>query len=294
MPMNNRLLRPRQTIHPEAADWANRVQTNGGTVSGTTLSAVDKFCKAIAAAGIRDRFYRLNLFGGNSDSNLAAVRTPLYRGPSLSGTQYGNATDTNNSFVVGDYAENDGLLGNTTTKWLNTGFNAATAGLATGSVHLSAVWPTYSHPASSNWLPISIINSNASDRCWINNTGTSTPLTEVTTFLGQSGVNFARDTIAAANGATIPGGLWVASRTGLSSLSLYNGSVERATFTGTIGSGALPSTDMSVFARWSGTATFGHFGARLRAYSVGLGMTAQQVSDFNTAMTALQTALGRT
>jgi hypothetical protein len=64
MPMNPRLLRPRSTIHPEAADWANRVRANGGSVSGSTLTAVSRFCASISAAGIRDRFYRLNLFCG--------------------------------------------------------------------------------------------------------------------------------------------------------------------------------------------------------------------------------------
>ena len=83
MSMSPRLLRPRQTLHPEAASWASRVVANGGTVSGT-ISAVDKFCKAIASAGIRDRFSRMGIFAG---SNLNAALVPLYRGPSLGGTQ---------------------------------------------------------------------------------------------------------------------------------------------------------------------------------------------------------------
>ena len=138
MPMNGRLLRPRQTIHPESADWANRVRTNGGSVSGTTLKAVDRFVKAIHAAGIRDRFYRLNLFCGNSDGNLNAVRTPLYRGPSLIGTQYGNTTDTNSNFVAGDYVETGaqgGLQSDGGTKYLNTGLNVFNAGLAADDFH---------------------------------------------------------------------------------------------------------------------------------------------------------------
>jgi len=103
MPMNPKLLRPRSTIHPEAADWANRVRANSGSVSGTTLNAVSKFCASISSAGIRDRFYRLNLFCG---TGLAACLMPLYRGPSLGGTQYGGTTDTNNGpFVSGDYTE---------------------------------------------------------------------------------------------------------------------------------------------------------------------------------------------
>jgi len=113
-------------LHPDARDWAARVVTNGGTVSAATLTAVHTFCAAISSAGIRDRFYRLNLFCGDSDSSLNAVRTPLYRGPSLTGTQYGNTTDTYNNFVAGDYAEGTGLKGNGSTKYLNTGLTAST------------------------------------------------------------------------------------------------------------------------------------------------------------------------
>jgi len=50
---------------------------------------------------------------------------------------------------------------------------------------------------------------------------------------------------------------------------------------------------MTVFVRWDGTNFFGYSGQRLRAYSVGLGMTAAQVASFNTAMTTLQSSLGR-
>lgn len=77
MAMNNRLLRPRASgFHPEAAAWKTAVVANGGSVSGATLSAVDKFCKAIDAAGIRDRLYRVNLFAG---TGLNACLVPLYR-----------------------------------------------------------------------------------------------------------------------------------------------------------------------------------------------------------------------
>jgi hypothetical protein len=87
----------------DAQDWINRVYANGGTVSASTASAVNTFCNAIDTAGIRDRFYRLNLFAG---TGLNACLVPLYRGPSRTGTQYGNTTDTNNGpFVSGDYVE---------------------------------------------------------------------------------------------------------------------------------------------------------------------------------------------
>lgn len=105
----------------EAQDWINRVYTNNGTVSVSTANAVNTFCNAIDAAGIRDRFYRLNLFCGN---NLNACLVPLYRGQSLGGTQFGNATDTNNNFLSTDYNERGavgGLKGNGSSKYLSTG-----------------------------------------------------------------------------------------------------------------------------------------------------------------------------
>ncbi len=101
----------------DAADWIKRVEANSGSVSTATANAVTNFCNAIDAAGIRGKFYRLNLFCG---TGLNACLVPLYRGPSLSGTQYGNATETNNGpFVSGDYVETGtggGLLGNGTSK----------------------------------------------------------------------------------------------------------------------------------------------------------------------------------
>lgn len=298
MPMSPRLLRPRSTVHPEAASWAQRVRDNGGSVSGSTLNAVSKFCAAIDAAGIRARFYRLNLFCGNSDSALAAVRTPLYRGQSLGGTQFGGTTDTNtgNLFQATDYAENNGLLGNTTTKWLNTGFNMSTAGLtlAAPGVHMSVVIPAYTHGASQNTFAISAINAAVNERFWINFNANTVPLTEVQAILGSGGTAFATKQIAATNGAAIPGGLWLVSRTGTTDLRSYNGAAEQASSNVSVAAFAVPNNDMGVFARWNGSTTFGHWGYRMRAYSVGLGMTAQQVSDFNAAMTTFQTALGRT
>jgi len=127
--MSPRLLRPRASgVHPEAASWRTRVVANGGTVSATTMTAVDTFCKSIVTAGIRDRLYRLNLFCG---TGLSAALVPLFRGTSLGGTQFGNTTDTNNNFVSGDYVETGatgGLQGNGSTKHLATGLPMTFAG----------------------------------------------------------------------------------------------------------------------------------------------------------------------
>jgi hypothetical protein len=120
--MLNANLFPTVNIHREARDWSNRVLSNGGRVSKDTLKAVSDFCYRIDAAGIREKFSRLNLICGD---NLTAARVPLYRGLSFTGSQYGNSIDTNTNFVDGDYTErgsSGGLnAGGGGTKYLDTG-----------------------------------------------------------------------------------------------------------------------------------------------------------------------------
>lgn len=137
--MNPRLMRPISVAyHPEALAWKTAAVANGGTVSTSTLAAVSTFCDAIDAAGIRDRFLRLNLVCG---SNLAAARTPLYRGASSGGTQYGSGVDTNNGpFVSGDYSESTGIAGDGSSKYLDTTLTIGTLntfGAAYDNIHVS-------------------------------------------------------------------------------------------------------------------------------------------------------------
>jgi hypothetical protein len=254
------------------------VATNGGTVSSNTLAAVSTFCASIDAAGLRDRFYRLNLFCGNSDASLNAVRTPLYRGPSLTGTQYGGSLDTNNNFVQGDYAEtgaSGGLLGNGTTKYLDTGF-------------------------AMNTLP-SINSGHAS----LYNTNRS----RTNAFRGQLGVNNGSSTIGfglssdanvyalwAGQAAAVPAtanGFLVASRTNSNNLVAYmNGSSIGSTSTPT--SGSLSSLEAVVFANRTTAGTAANYDAgRYQSYSIGTGLTTSEVSTYYTAILAFQTALGR-
>jgi len=291
MPMSPRLLRPRSTVHPEAAAWAARVVSNGGRVSGTTLSAVSKFCAAISSAGIRDRFYRLNLFCG---TGLNACLVPLYRGPSLSGTQYGNTTDTNSGglFVAGDYSETLGLLGGGS-RWLNTGFKPQDAGIPASSVHLSAVWSAFTHGVSTNAFPVSTINANASERHWLNVNSNTTPTTEITASAGGNGTTGSIvDTLYATNGGAVTGGLRTISRTTSSLARLFLGATQRAQNTDAM-SNTLSTENLSVFARWNGSTTFGHFAQRMMGYSAGLGMDSTQVAAFNTAITNFNAAMGR-
>jgi hypothetical protein len=127
-----------QVSNPDAQDWINRVYANGGTVSASTAAAVNTFCNAIDAASIRDRFYRLNLFCG---TGLNACLVPLYRGPSLGGTQFGGTVDTNvGPFVSGDYNEASGLGPASSGKSLSTGFAPLASGSAVAAYGHLSVW----------------------------------------------------------------------------------------------------------------------------------------------------------
>jgi hypothetical protein len=140
MPMNNRTMRPKAapTYHAEALAWRTAALANGGTVSASTMQAVSDFCTAIDAADIRSSFLRLNLVCGG---NLAAARTPLYRGASATGTQYGATIDTNvGPYASGDYAQATGLTGDGATKYLDTTLTIgtlATFGANYSNVHVS-------------------------------------------------------------------------------------------------------------------------------------------------------------
>jgi hypothetical protein len=277
MAMSPRLLRPRATVHPEAAAWAARVVANGGTV-GTSLAAVSKFCAAIASAGIRDRFLRLNLFCG---SNLNAALVPLYRGPSLGGTQYGNTTDTNNAFVgVGtDYAEtgaSGGLVGNASTKYLNTGFTHNT--LPQNDSHIAS----YEISRATATFRTSVgCRATGSTGCFILGTWASTSQYALVGYESNS-------SLALSNNG---GGFYVGTITGASTSALYRNGTGKVTTTLTTRTPG--SQEIFVFALNDGGSFSVPTDARLGGYSFGLQMSDAQVLAYNTAMQAFQTALTR-
>jgi hypothetical protein len=260
------------------------VVSNGGTVSGSTLSAVSKFCWAIASAGIRDRFYRLNLFCGGTSGTAVGLNSavvPLYRGPSL-GSALGNAIDTNNGpFLPADYSETGatgGLTGNGSSKYLNTGLNANVLPDTTQSGHLSV----YAAGTYSGQIAIGVYS-----------------FTTVPTFQMELQLNSAGNANTYINGtsnvqtpAASSPQLFTASRT--SSTSHIGYANATAGTTGTVtASNTTPALPFFVFARNFNGGPAVHFGQTLRAYSIGLGMTGQQVSAYNTAMQTFQASLSR-
>lgn len=298
MPMSPRLLRPRQTIHPEAADWANRVRANGSSVSGTTLVSVSKFCRAIDSAGIRSRFYRLNLFCGGAGSSdttrLNAALVPLYRGPSVSNT-FGSATDTNagNLFGTANYNEtgaSGGLAGNGSTQYLQTGLlTSALPQVATG--HLAAYCMTGFSASSAYGL----VSSFSSGFVGSNYYGIEANSGGVAgTLSGSWGSSFSgRHTATSAEGSGV--GFVGVSRTLSTDSRLYrNGSQVGATSATSTTPTANDGGGFAVFAHMAQVNSTANLAAvRMGGYSIGAGLSVAEMAAYYTAMQAFQTALQR-
>jgi hypothetical protein len=276
--MSPRLLRPIASgVHPEAAAWRQAVINEGGGIpSATTMRAVSKLCSDIDKAGIRDRFFRMGIFAGPS---LNAALVPLYRGPSRTGTQYGNTTDTNQGpFVSGDYVEtgasgglNSAVGGSNTSKYLLTGLAPSTISATPWPNHVSV----YSRDA---------INSNAQA---IGNQGYSF-------FPGFNADRLFYRTAGNSSGIEgfvyTPSGHILATRTSALVAEGYrNGSALGVTATDN-GDTAAVTASLSVFAQGAGAA---YFSGRLQAYSIGIDMNATQAAGYYDAIQAFQTALGR-
>jgi hypothetical protein len=289
MPMNPRLLRPTSTSgHPEANAWRTAVVANGGSVSVTTGKAVSDFCASIDAAGIRDRFFRLNLFAG---TGLNACLVPLYRGQSRTGTQWGNALDGNNGpFVSSDYVETGtggGLAtgASNTTKFLATGLSPFAASIPFNNTHISY----YARAAVAS-------NGNVAGATANNRTWQAYPFGALSTFVYRSGGNTNSGIESQALSGTNRSGHLVAVRNSSTAVLFRNGSDLglTATVTDTSAFDADPG-GLYIYGRNLnlGASLNQQLSATLQGYSLGLAMDTTQAAAFYTAMQAFQTALGR-
>lgn len=279
-------------IHPEAADWSTRVVAQGASVSTATLAKVSRLCYAIDAAGIRDRFLRLNVFSG---TGLNAAITPLFRGRSLTGAQFGGTVDNNaggaSAFVSGDYSESVGLTaGASTTKYLDTGFSTSLVTAAQWEgMHLSG-WHGTTGAAETDPLLIGSHNG-AVDRFSIQ---VSVRTSVASSDSGRCGKAIAVSSTGWTNGAR-PAAFLLAQRTATTLLEFYrNGSINATNTTATTGIASVSFPFFVFRNNVSGSVSGDQPGLALRHYSIGLAMTAAQVSAFYSAMLAFNTSMGRT
>ena len=263
----------------EAQNWIDRVFQNGGSVSQKTADSVNDFCNKIDAAGLRKKFYRLNLFCGN---DLNACLTPLYLGPT-SETYYGFRIDNNTNFLNSNYTEIDGLIAGPGSSTGGNGIFLLT-GLALSDARLSDT----GHMAFyQNQFNIDTNPYNAGNRPAIG-AGNS--------FITLQGSNNVLSYYGGYAGVETPyfGGLFLVSRDSLSSIKVY----EQGSLLGE-NSSTIPYTDQSsqvgIFTGTTGASASGsnYYYAYMKGYSVGQSMTALEVSKYDTIMENFQQSLRR-
>ncbi len=101
----------RRRVDPDAADYFTRIVAAGSTISSDNRVAVDTFIKGCKTDGIWSAIKASCLLAGPDD--LTGALVPLV----------GAAPTNNGPFVSGDYNQTTGLLGNGTTKYLNSNRN---------------------------------------------------------------------------------------------------------------------------------------------------------------------------
>jgi len=282
MPMSPRLLRPRTGgFHPEASDWRSRVIANGGTVSGSTLTAVSNFCRSIDGAGLRSLLWRVSPMAGD---NLSAALVPLYRANSAGGAVQGNATDTNTNFVSGDYAPTSGLLGNGSNKALSTGLAASFR----NGRHIGFVAHSLATVAFRYYMGARNGGTPANGGLFA-----ILPAQNSSTLTGMYAYSDATVVGGSDNGTAVARRLYLANNVaGSGGSTMYaDGSL---TGDGGFGHDTAITAPIGVFAVGQIAGTFSlHVNARLSGYTVGGNMTASQVATYNAIWTTLLTALGR-
>ena len=279
-------LRVIRTTHHEALDWARRVVTNGGSVSTTTVRAVSDFCATIDRSGLRSKIRRLNLICGQQ---LEAARVPVYLSTSFGGATIGNATDTNTGYTGSDYSEigaSAGLFGGTGKHW-NTGVTNDTIDRA--DCH-SLVYAKDMGTSTANdegvlgceqsGGGVFILQTRASNASGFVTNRAIAALTGVTGQVDGSPI--------------VQSGSFALSATSATALAVYGNGASTGSSSVNRGSGGAGNTRPVFVGAYNaaGTAVI-HSPARIRAYSIGFGLTAAQMLALHNAIHAFQAVLSR-
>lgn len=253
----------------EAQAYFNAIVTNGGTISTASKGYINTF---VLAAKAHSYWTKLSVFAPLTGDQLLAALVAFK--PKTTNT----VTFAANNFVSGDYTEATGLLGDGSTKYIDTGLLSTS--LTANSSHLMV----YNRSSSSNSG-----RHGAADGGGIFET--YAPYGDATFYSDQYDTSSGRT--ASNSGIGTPYGFLVASRTASNSHVLYRNGSSVASSNTTGSGGTLTAINVYFFAVNSGSGAAGFADCRLAAFSFGDGLTSGDVSNYSTDLNALQTSLGR-
>lgn len=289
------------TNHPDVQLWLNNVTANGGSASAGTITALNAFCNSIDSAGLRSKFYRLNLFCGN---NLNAALIPLYTSTHWLNPSYGFSKDINYNFISADYSEtgsNAGLTSsgadptqqNVGTKYLDTGFFPSMVGVIGSlidNLHIAATISTTAIAASFQsilyatnsyvdiwWLGIQLLSGYANVRAGI-------------TQASSNGINAQLSPLS--TGLVSPATHLISSRLTTTDFRVYQGGSQLGSTNTTPITATLtrPTPTFLLFRQSAGY----YSNLRLSDYSFGQGLNATEASNYYSILQTFKNSLNRT
>lgn len=253
-------------------DWALRVVANGGAApSGGTITALKTFMSGLVTDGLDTKILAMNCFV--SDSLTAAITPQIVRGL----TQLDPWT--NHNFVSGDLTVN-GLIGNASNKYLETGFNPATSGFS----NLTLGYYAYSLSGAG----VSAISLSCSDASHYFQT--------VDKYSDGKGYFFDNQNGIAVNSPPAVGGFYVQNRVSSTDHRAWfansGNAFAQIGSTDTNAFGAYPSYAMMAFAN-NGAGTIQQYsGDRLSFAFVAQQMSSTNLSNLYSRVQTLRTSLG--
>lgn len=298
---NNRLTGPLYSgnNHIDVQNWLNTVALNGGSASSITIAALNTFCNSVDSAGLRNKFYRLNLFCGN---NLNSCLVPLYTGPSSNYglQQYGYGSDMNILRVAGSdnfsYSESLGLLGNTQSlivgasrRYLDTGVVLGTISNLSNNIHYSV----YSNDVTTGGYPMGVYQGAGN--------GFEFSVSSTDFYLGSFPPSYTLTYANSSSPKSLPSNnkLYVLTYSN-NILNFYGGRANRLGYRDiTLYPITLPNINtVAIFAEGRNTvdppryAIFNYLD-RLQGYAIGESLSSSQIELYYDAMYVFQNALGR-
>lgn len=270
MPMSPRLLRPRATaalvaVDADARTYINAVRTadGGQYMEAGVQRAIDAFIVGCKADGIWTAIKASCLLMGAR--TLSGALTPLA----------GTAPTNNGPFVSGDYNRKTGLVGNGTSKYLNSGY--AWTGTTLNDRHLS-VYASEVQTSANNTLIGSVRQASP-------NPIPRHQIVFTTNSAGKIVTRLSSETSVTSAGNLHANGLIGVSRSASASYTARGAGTNETT---TAESLAGDNTNVWVFARdLSGSELYSS--ARLAFYSAGNALT---LSSLDSRVSALYTAIG--
>lgn len=249
-------------------DWAARVVVNGGAApSAGSKTALRSFWSGLISDGIDLLVLEANAF---APDNLIAAITPLVKGPGLDPW-------TNHNFVSGDLTIN-GLIGNSSNKYLETGFNP----LATGLSNLCAAFYTTSLAGSTG--------------CNLSATTASEFFQLIAKYSDTNGYFFDNQNGVVISGASGLGGFYAETRVSstdhrawfANSLHSFSqlGATDAASF------GSYPNRAVMAFANNAAGTIQQYSGDRMSFASFMKSMNSTQIANFYIRVQALRVAFG--